>query len=70
MDKNMIDRINFLAKKKKSEGLTEEEQKEQKELYKQYLAEFRRGFDKQLDNIDVKTPDGKVVPLKQFNKKK
>lgn len=70
MDKSMIDRINFLAKKKKSEGLTEEEQKEQKELYKQYLAEFRRGFDKQLDNIDVKTPDGKVVPLKQFNKKK
>lgn len=70
MDKKMIDRINFLAKKKKSEGLTEKEQSEQKQLYKEYLAEFRRGFDRQLDNIDVKTPDGKVVPLKQFNKKK
>lgn len=70
MDKKLIERINFLAKKKKAQGLTDEEQKEQKELYKIYLAEFRKGFDRQLDNIDVKTPDGKVVPFKEFNRKK
>ena len=42
MDKKQIDRINFLAKKKKTEGLTEEESKEQKELYKIYLDVYKR----------------------------
>ena len=34
----MIARINILARKKRSEGLTEEEQCEQKALYKEYLG--------------------------------
>ena len=37
----MIDRINELAKKKKTVGLTEEEAAEQKVLYKEYIAAFR-----------------------------
>ena len=49
----MIDRINFLAKKKKQEGLTVEEQEEQKVLYKEYLAAFRKNFKAQLDNIEI-----------------
>lgn len=57
-------RINELAKKKKEQGLTAEEQAEQKELYKKYLANFRRNFEKQLDNTDVEFPDGRVVPFK------
>ena len=69
MDKKLIEEINKLAKKKREKGLTSQEQTRQKELYRQYLAEFRQGFDKQLDNIDVKTPDGKVVPFKEFAKK-
>ena len=37
----MIERINELAKKKKSEGLTDEEAAEQKKLYKEYIDAFK-----------------------------
>lgn len=49
----MIKRINALAYKKKNGGLTEAEQKEQKELYKLYLANIRGQLKAQLDNITV-----------------
>ena len=51
MDKKMIDRINELAHKKKTEGLTEEEQMEQASLRAQYLEQFRKNFRQQLDNV-------------------
>ncbi|EDS72542.1 hypothetical protein ANASTE_02264 [Anaerofustis stercorihominis DSM 17244] len=70
MDKKQIDRINFLAKKKKTEGLTEEESKEQKELYKIYLGNIRKNFKITVDSIVVEKEDGSKVPLKEFNKKK
>lgn len=66
MEKKLIEEINYLARKKREEGLTPQEEKRQKELYREYLTAFRAQFDKQLDNIDVKTPDGKVTPLKEF----
>ena len=54
MDINaMIKRINELAHKKKSTGLTPEELAEQKELYKLYLANIRGQLKSQLDNITV-----------------
>lgn len=65
MDKKMIERINELAKKKKTEGLSEAESAEQKELYKLYLAEIRGQFSKTLDNVSVKEADGRVVPFKE-----
>ena len=49
--KEMIDRINELAAKKKGEGLTAEEQAEQKVLYKEYLASIRGSMKAQLDNV-------------------
>jgi len=49
----MIDRINELAKKKKTEGLTDEEAAEQKALYKEYIAAFRANLKSQLDNIEI-----------------
>ena len=49
--KEMIDRINVLAAKKKAEGLNEEELAEQKELYKEYLASIRGSMKAQLDNV-------------------
>ncbi len=68
MDKKLIEEINSLARKKREQGLNKEETERQKVLYKEYLAQFRSQFDKQLDNIDVKTPDGKVIPLKEIGK--
>ena len=51
----MIDRINELSRKKKTEGLTEEEQAEQKE----YIAAFRANLKSQLDNIEIVDGDPK-----------
>lgn len=70
MTQELLEKINALAKKRREQGLTEEEQKLQKELYKEYLTEFRGNFKQQLQNVDVKLPNGKVVPLTELNKKK
>ena len=48
-----INRINELAKKKKSEGLTPEEQAEQKVLYRAYIDTFKANLKAQLDNIEI-----------------
>ena len=47
----MVARINELAAKKKSEGLTEEELAEQKELYKEYLAAIRGQVRQKLESV-------------------
>ena len=49
----MIDRINELSKKKKTVGLTEEEQAEQKVLYKEYITAFRANLKSQLEMIEI-----------------
>lgn len=63
MDNVKIDRINTLAHKAKSVGLTEEEKKEQAALRKEYIATIRMNLRTQLDNIDVQQPDGSVINL-------
>ncbi|ONI46448.1 hypothetical protein AN641_00220 [Candidatus Epulonipiscioides gigas] len=60
----LIARINELANKKKSEGLTIEETEEQQELRQEYLQIFRGNFKNQLAHTKIKTPDGKLHPLK------
>lgn len=57
--KETIDRINVLAHKKKTVGLTEEEQAEQKALYKEYIAAFRANLKSQLDMIEIVDGDNK-----------
>lgn len=53
LQKEKIDRINYLAKKAKTEGLTNLEKKEQKELREEYLKAFRKNFKSQLDCIEI-----------------
>lgn len=69
MTQDLLSKINELAAKKREQGLSEEEQQLQKELYKEYLAQFRSNFKKQMNNVDVKLPDGSVVPLSELPKK-
>ena len=60
----LIDKINFLAKKEKTEGLTEEEKALQKTLRDEYRANFRRNFVSQMDNtyiVDEKGNKTKVI---------
>ncbi|MCB6546787.1 DUF896 domain-containing protein [Blautia glucerasea] len=71
MDNEKIDRINTLAHKAKSVGLTEEEKKEQAELRKEYLAAVRQNLKAQLNNIDIKEKDGSVTNLgEKYGRKK
>ena len=59
--KDMIDRINWLAHKKKTLGLSEKEQAEQKELYKEYIESFRANLKAQLDAIEIVDDDRTVA---------
>ena len=72
MDNIMIDRINTLAHKAKSVGLTEEEKKEQAALRKEYIANIRMNLQTQLDRNDIKESDGTITNLgeKYGNKKR
>ena len=57
----MIERINWLAYKKKTLGLNEKEQAEQKELYREYLDSFRANLKAQLDAIEIVDDDREVI---------
>lgn len=65
MEEIKIKRINELAKKAKTEGLTEDEKKEQKILREEYIKAFRNSLKAQLDNTVIVHPDGSSQKLKQ-----
>ncbi|WP_127848534.1 DUF896 domain-containing protein [Lacticaseibacillus hulanensis] len=56
-----IDRINELARKKKTEGLTAAELAEQAELRKAYLADFRAGFKQQVETTQFFDKQGNEI---------
>ncbi|MCD2256244.1 DUF896 domain-containing protein [Agrilactobacillus fermenti] len=68
-----IKRINELAHKQKSEGLTEKEKLEQAKLRKEYLANFKQGFKSQIEMLRVFDKSGKEVTpdkVKNIQRKK
>lgn len=58
MTEEKIKRINELARKKKSVGLTEEELKEQAVLRREYIDSFKASLVSQLENTYIVEPDG------------
>lgn len=72
--KELIKRINELAKKSKSVGLSEEEKEEQNKLRQEYIQNFRGNFKETLMNVKVVDQMGNdITPeklLKEQNKKK
>ena len=51
MNSEKIKRINELAKKSRTEGLTDDEKKEQQVLRREYLTQVRKNIKAQLDSI-------------------
>ena len=71
MKQEQIERINELARKSKTTGLTPEEKKEQQKLRAEYIASVRMNLKTQLDNINIQEKDGSVVNLgEKYGKKK
>ena len=72
LSQEKLNRINALARKKKNEGLSEAEAKEQTKLRSEYLATFRNSFKDQIEHTKVIDPEGNdVTPdkLKEIQKK-
>ncbi len=70
MDNTKIDRINELAHKQKSVGLTEEEKIEQAALRKEYIESIRESLRANLNNISIEEADGSITDLgEKFGKK-
>ncbi len=65
MTQNLLERINFLAKKSKTEGLTDSEKKEQQELRTQYIKEFRQGVTNTLQNVYIMDEKGNKTKLEK-----
>ena len=73
LDSEKIERINELARKKKTVGLTPVEQEEQLLLRQEYLEAFRGGMRNHIEGLKVVDEDGNdVTPekLKQIQREK
>lgn len=65
MEQHKIDRINHLARKYKSEGLTEKEAAERAALHREYLDEIRSSLQKHLDNTYLVDAQGNKTKLRR-----
>lgn len=68
INKELVDRINALARKQKAEGLNEEEKLEQAELRGEYLRSFRDGMAQILDQVWIQDEDGTYEKLQKKQK--
>lgn len=63
--KELIERINELAQKKKAKGLTPKEAQEQQKLRQKYLKMFRKNFRSHVEMLQIYDKNGKeVTPTK------
>lgn len=65
MEREKIERINELARKKKTVGLTQQELEEQALLRREYLDGFRANMEDILKNTVIQRPDGTKAPLQK-----
>lgn len=65
MEHSKIERINELARKQKTLGLTPAEVEEQAALRQEYLREFRKGMQAMLEGVVIQRPDGTKEPLRK-----
>lgn len=65
MEQYKIDRINVLARKSKTEGLTEEEKREQAMLRREYIDAVKASLCANLDNTYLVDEKGNKRKLKQ-----
>lgn len=70
MEKEKVERINFLSKKSKTEGLTDAEREEQAALRREYIRDFRASFSGILDNTVIQYPDGSREKVNERKQKK
>ncbi|PIC58711.1 MULTISPECIES: DUF896 domain-containing protein [Sporosarcina] len=61
LSEKKIKRINELANKKKTTGLSIEEAKEQTRLRKEYLESFRTSMRETIESVKVVDPEGNDV---------
>ena len=67
-DQKKTDRINELARLSRIRELTPEEKDEQAVLRKEFLDNFRKGFESRLQNIEILESDGTLTKLKKRKK--
>ena len=67
MTNEKIARINELAKKSKTTGLTDAEKAEQQALRQEYVTDVKASLRAQLNNTSIKEPDGTVHKLGKKN---
>lgn len=68
LPKDKLDRINVLANKAKTTGLTEAEAKEQSVLRREYLETFRSSMFNTLKGVTIIDPKGNDVTPEKLKK--
>ena len=67
MTNEKIARINELARKSKTTGLTEAEKAEQRALRQEYVADVKASLRAQLNNTSIQAPDGTIHKIGKKN---
>ena len=65
MDEKRIARINELAAKSRTEGLTEEEKSEQAQLRAEYIAAYKQSLIGHLENVRIVDEKGNKTKVKR-----